>query len=106
MQDLGIRATFSFNNLLIKSAFPSLTSLKQENVTIEGNSFYTITDIKKLFYIKSSSSLIIKLTPPTNIVQTFSITDSLLLTGVYNSVRLENPSSVTGDRVEVFIVSS
>lgn len=106
MQDLGIRATFSFNSLLIKSAFPSLTSLKQENVTIEGNSFYTVTDIKKLFYIKSSSSLIIKLTTLANIVQTFSVTDSLLLTGAYNSVRLENPSSVVGERVEVFVVSS
>jgi hypothetical protein len=106
MQELGLKVTFGLNNLTVKSGFNSLEALKQENRSIAGGSFYTFTAIQKVFYIKASTSVRLKITNLDNTVQTLVITDCFLISGAFTSVRVENLSAVSTDVVEVFAVIS
>lgn len=103
-QSLGLKANFLFNDLVIKSSFAALDKLVQESITVAESSSTTVNTINKIFYLKTDKPVTVKVN--TGTLQTFTITDTCLLTGQYTSIQILNPSSTEGDTRTLFLIYS
>jgi NADH:ubiquinone oxidoreductase subunit 4 (subunit M) len=106
IQDLSLKLTFELSSFNISNYFSNLSRIRQENFQVLGTQTYTIGAIQKVCFIKSSNNAVIKITTTNNVVQTLPITETLLLTGTYSNIAVENTSLDVTNALDVFFVGS